>query len=41
MPHPERTNCQVIQNVILDIIRVNNYRKLNVLRNKFNFEVKT
>ena len=40
MPHPERTNCQVIQNIILDVVRVNNYRKLNALRNKFNFEVK-
>jgi phosphoribosylformylglycinamidine synthase subunit PurL len=40
MPHPERTNCQLIQNIILDQIRVNNHRKLDVLRNKFNYEVK-
>lgn len=40
MPHPERTNCQLIKNIILNQIIVNNYRKLETLRNKFNFEVK-
>ena len=40
MPHPERTNCQEIQNVIYNIIKTNHYKKLDKLRNKFNFEVK-
>ena len=40
MPHPERTNCELIKDIILDTILVNKHRRLTELRNKFNFEVK-